>query len=252
MKKSLKLILLIIGILLVIGAGIFITIKLTTKDNGKKEDNKKEETKILYTFTDPLNNKINIVYNELLDEKYIGVDLSRFDDKEDKLRKQIRGYVYKDSDYKKLNLSDNYNEAYNELLKKIRGIRGSGYSRENLRKALQKENIQNDVIEYVIDNANIDYNDQALMVVYKHLQSGHSKKSLDDKLTNEGFTEEEIEFALNEVGEIDYYEQALHDACFYRFYKKFDKEKTARYLRLENFTEEENEYAVNIVFEEIK
>lgn len=251
MKKSIKILIIILSILLVIGIGIFITIKLTTKnDTGNIEE--KEETKILYTFTDPLNNKINIVYNEILDEKYMGVDLSRFEDKEDELRKDIRKSVYKDSDYKKLNLSDEYNEAYNELLKKLRGRNGSGYSRENLRIALQKEGIQSDVIEYVLDNANIDYNDQALMAVYKYLQGGHSKINVDDKLYNEAFTEEEIKYALNEVGEIDYYEQALYEACYYRFYKLYDKVQTTRYMRIENFTEEEIEYAVNIAFEKIK
>ena len=245
MKKSVKIILLIIGALLVIGAGILITIKITSS-------NQKEEKKILYTFTDPLNNKINIIYNEILDEKYMGVDLTRYDDKEDKLRKTIKGYVYKDSDYKKLNLSEDYNKAYNEILKKIRGRNGSGYSRENLINALEKENITTDVIEYVVDNANIDYNDQALMLVYKRLETGHSKESTEDKLNEEGFTEEEIEYAMNEIKDVDFYEQALGDACKYRFYKKYDKAQTARYLRLEKFTEEEIEYAVNIAFEEIK
>ena len=140
----------------------------------------------------------------------------------------------------------------NEILKKIRGINGSGYSRENLINALEKENITTDVIEYVVDNANIDYNDQALMLVYKRLETGHSKESTENKLNEEGFTEEEIEYAMNEIKDVDFYEQALGDACYYRFYKKYDKAQTARYLRLEKFTEEEIEYAVNTAFEEIK
>ena len=249
MKKK-NIIIIAIVCLLVISLGIFVIVKcIPSKD--KTSENKKEN-KVLYTFTDPLKNKINIVYNEILDEKYMSADLSRYEDKEDELRKIIRGYVYKDSDYKKLNLSEDYNKAYNEILKKIRGRNGSGYSRENLISTLEKENLDNDVIEYVVDNANINYNDQALMLVYKRLETGHSKESTENKLIEEGFTEEEIEYVMNEIKDVDFYEQALADACFYRFYKKYDKAQTSRYLRLEKFTEEENEYAVNTVFEKTK
>ena len=251
MNKLVKKIIIIVGALLVVSLGILLIIKLTSpKDKGNED--KKQESKILYTFTDPLNNKINIVYKEILDEKYMGVDLSRFDDKEDELRKEIKEYVYKDSDVKALNLSEDYNEAYDKLLRKIRGRNGSGFSLEGVKNAIVKEGITSEAAEYVVNNANIDYNDQALMVVYKRLETGHSKESIKNKLVDELFTEEEIGYAMNEIKDVDFYEQALADACYYRFYKKYDKAQAARYLRLEKFTEEENEYAVNIVYEKIK
>ena len=247
MKKK---IILIIALVLVIGLGIFLGVKLATKKD--KIDNNDTTNKVVYTLTDPLNAKIELIRKEVIHDKYIGVDLSRYEEKEDNLRKEIKKYVYKDSDVESLNLSEEYNRAYDKLLRKIRGINGSGYSREYLRKELQKEGIQNSVAEYVIDNANIDYNDQAIIRVYKYLSAGNSKQGINDKLIKEEFTEEEIEYALSEIEDVDFYEQAIEEACLYKYYKKYDKATTAKYLRMKKFTEEEIEYAVNTVFEKIK
>lgn len=246
MKKK---IILIIALVLIVGLGIFLVVKLTTKKD--KLENNDTTNKVVYTLTNPLNTKIELIRKEVIHDKYIGVDLSRYEDKEDDLRKEIKKYVYKDSDVKALNLSEEYNRAYDKLLRKIRGINGSGYSREYLRKELQKEGIQNSVVEYVIDNANIDYNDQAIIRVYKYLSAGNSKQGINDKLIKEEFTEEEIEYALSEIEDVDFYEQAIEEACLYKYYKKYDKATAAKYLRMKKFTEEEIEYAVNFVFEKL-
>lgn len=250
-KKNNKLIVfLIILIVLILGAGVFFAVKyIFPKDTNEPTT---EKAKILYTFTDPIGNKINIIEKDILDEKYKGVDLTRFEDKEEELREKVREYVIKDSEVEALELPETYNDAFSVLLRSIRGRNGGGFSLKGAIKKLQKEETPEDIIEYVTENSKVDWNDQALILVYKNLGSGESKEGLERKLTREGFTEEEIEYAMTETEDVDYYEQAVEEACFYRFYKKYEKEKAARYLRMVSFTEEEIEYAVNIAYEKIK
>ena len=250
-KKSGGKILLIILILLIIGGGIFLGVKYIFP---KDEPETVEDNKILYTFTDPLNTKINIIKKDMIDESYKGVDLTRYEDKEDEVRKKVRSYVMKDSEVKALDLTKDYKDVYDKYLRHIRGINGGGYSLEKSIDILKEDfpYTSDIIIEYVVNNSRIDWNDQALLLVYKNLGNGHSKEYIKNKLVKEEFTEEEIEIAMAEIEDVDFYEQALEEACFYRFYKKYEKSKTISLLQKDKYTEEEITYAVKTAYEDIK
>ena len=188
------------------------------------------------------------------DTEFIGVDLSRYNDKSYELGKKAS--VITDEEIKKLNLPEEYEEALYYLQRRVGCSTCEGKSKQTLLTELKDYYLikgKDEIIEYAIENCKIDYKEQALIHVYHVLSQGISKELLPRNLSSSNFTEEEANYALSQLEEIDFYEQALEDACMERFaLGKEDIEEVRKVLIRRKYTEEEINYALKIVFEEIK
>ena len=82
---------------------------------------------------------------------------------------------------------------------------------------------------------------------------GKSEKDLISLLRYDNFTEDQIDYAINNL-DADYYEQAVWQACFYKYTSssKYTKSEAQERLKSNGFSDDEIEFAVTTVYEKLK
>lgn len=72
-------------------------------------------------------------------------------------------------------------------------------------------------------------------------------------LIYEKFSEEQANYAIKNVN-ADYYEQAVYQACFYKYSSSssYTKEEATDRLKSRGYTDEEIEFAIKTVYEKMK
>jgi len=100
--------------------------------------------------------------------------------------------------------------------------------------------------DYLVETA-IDWNQQALRRLRRCIDIGYSKNQVMSSLEDGGYTEEEIAYAFENYGEIDWNEQALGFAMDYLDRYAISPSQVREYMENAEFTEEEINYAISSI-----
>jgi SOS response regulatory protein OraA/RecX len=268
-KKNTALIIVIIVVaVILLVAGIIVAINIfkpkgtvtpTNNTNTNTNTNTSVETKeevkeVVYTFTTPLGTDYNIIKRTYDYKEILGVDLSRYQEKKINLGNVASVISY--DEIKKLNLPDAYEKGIRHVASSVGCTTCEGKSKQGMINELNQYYAtkgNTEAINYIIENCKINWKEQAVIRAYKNLSIGYSKNLIYRNLISSQFTEEEAQYALSQIEDIDYYEQAVHRALSAKYGEgKTDSEALRKYLADRDFTEEEINYALKIVFEEIK
>lgn len=266
-NTALIIILIVVGVIILI-VGIILAINIfkpkgtvtptnnsNTNTNTNASVEPKEEVKeVLYTFTTPLGTDYNIIKKTYGEKEGLGVDLSRYQEKKINLGNVASVISY--DEIKKLNLPDAYEKGIRHVASSVGCTTCEGKSKQGMINELNQYYAtkgNTEAINYIIENCKINWKEQAVIRTYKNLSAGYSENLIYRNLKSSFFTEEEAKYAMSQLKDIDYYEQAVHRALYAKYGEgKTDSESLRKYLADRDFTEEEINYALKIVFEEIK
>ena len=269
-KKNTALIIVIIVVaVILLVAGIIVAIKIfkpkgtvtptnnintNTNTNTQTKEEDEEKVEVVYTFTTPLGTDYNIIKRTYGEKEGLGVDLSRYQDKKINLGNVASVISY--DEIKKLNLPDAYEKGIRHVASSVGCTTCEGKSKQGMINELNQYYAtkgNTEAIDYIIENCKINWKEQAVIRTYKNLSVGYSENLIYRNLKSSFFTEEEAKYAMSQLKDIDYYEQAVHRALYAKYGEgKTDSESLRKYLADRDFTEEEIDYALKIVFEEIK
>lgn len=216
---------------------------------------------VIKKVKDPKGNTISVIK----DETYGALaDLSQFSEKAADMTKNSKHIS--DEEIYHLNATDDQKKAIESVINYISmgGVsQGTAASEFFIRDALAYKGYDSETIEFAMTHAGVDWDEQAYIQTLILLSKrGISKKDLIDTMIEMGFSEEVATREANHE-DIDYYEQAVAYACYYRFeqevqrninsnYMKYEKSDVKKELQRFNFTDKEIKYAVNVVFDKIK
>lgn len=246
-NAALIIVLVVIGVLFfVVIGGIVVTTKVIIPAINNIDVDKEFEEEVIKTVTTP-NGKESVIktdkYNVVtVDTQYLYEEASAMEED---------AKVISATEIEELEATN----AQKEALRKVRTVISYGaYSEKGLRERLKDDFAKKD-IDYAIEHCQVDWDEQALIEAYITMSiGGSSKKEAIDFLVYEGF-DEKMATAAVEKGDFDYYEQALYEACFYRYamskYSEYDKEKVKDRLEEQGFTPEEIDYAVTEIYDKL-
>lgn len=142
-------------------------------------------------------------------------------------------------------------KALEDAKSRITNYNFYGISKKNLINYLSNKYINSEV-KYAMDNIEVNWNEQALKCANSFKSSCGKRSTLRMMIKAYGFTEEEIEYAINHLGDFwkrcavkranmyhPDYEYMNFDGGAITYYKKTFEE----YMKEEEFTEEEIEFA---------
>lgn len=95
-----------------------------------------------------------------------------------------------------------------------------------------------------MDNVNVDWNEQAALSAENYLEfTAFSDPGLRDQLAFEGFTPDEVDYAMANI-EVDWNEQAALSAGNYLDFSAFSESGLRDQLSFEGFTRSQVDYAI--------
>lgn len=204
--------------------------------------------KEIKTVTDPLDHDIKIIEDSIY---IVKVDTSYLYDQAEKMRENAK--LITEEEIEKLDATDIEKLA---LKKAIKFFSYSSYSKQELESRLEGEDFNEATIKYVVENCGADWDEQLKIEAYEILgASGTSKSSLISLLVFRGFEEAKVVKMVEEEN-FDFYEQAISDACFYKYTeRKYDgeytREKAESFMQINHYSEEEVRFALKVVYDEL-
>lgn len=216
---------------------------------------------VIKKVKDPNGNTISIKK----DENYGAiVDLTRFAKKASEMTKNSKHLS--DEELYNLNATDDQKEAIESVINYITmGGISQGYAASELfiRDALAYKGYDSETIEFAMTHAGVDWDEQAyIQTLILAADHGISKEELFNAMVEMGLSEDAANREANRE-EMDYYEQAVAYACYYKFKQdisaridnnnmKYKKEDVREMLKTLKFNNKEIKYALKVVFDEIK
>ena len=129
------------------------------------------------------------------------------------------------------------------------------YSRGEIKEELEKK-YDEKTVKYALENAGVDWEERAVIEAIELLAAGgFSKNDIIEMLKYNGYSEEMATKVANSK-EFDYYEQAIYDACFYKYTEKtfsgsYSREEAKEMLEYSGYTSEEIEFALKSIYDEL-
>ena len=244
-------IIIIVAVLVVGGGGIFFFTKVVlprikgdteTVESVTNSDSKKKSV----TIEDPLKHKITITDDDIYVKK---VELSYLYREADAMREKAT--IISETEVDQLTATDMQKHA---LKRAINHFKNNAYSKQQLIEKLEDEDIPHDAAVFASENCKVNWKEQATISAKNILAAGgFAEKELERLLKYYNFTDEEIEYALKNVN-ADYYEQAVYQACSYKYSSslKYDKAKATEGLKDCGYSDDVISFAIKVVYEKLK
>lgn len=207
----------------------------------------KKDGEVIKEVKDPTGHTIKIIKDSI---SVVRTDTSYLYDVAEEIRKSAKLAKKVDID------NTDYTETQKEATKKaIDYFNNSIFDLKSMREDLT-EKYDEETAKFAIEHAGVDMKEQTKIKAYQILASGgFSKKELYDLLVFEEYNEEDIKEIVEDEN-IDYYEQAVRDACFYKYTERnyggsYTKKEAEDSLNYGEYTLEEIEFALKVVYDEM-
>jgi len=208
-----------------------------------------DDGEVIKKVTDPMGREIIIESDSIY---LVHVDTSYLYDVADEMKEKAK--IGKKEDVSKLNATDKQKEATNKVISLLSGY--GSYTKEEIEDELKDDGYDLTTIQFALENCGVDWDERATIEAFRILAAGgFSKEETISLMVFEGYTKEEAEKAANNK-ELDYYEQAVYDACFLKYTEKeysgsYTRAKAEESLRSSGYTEEEIKFALKTVYDEM-
>ena len=231
----------------IIIVGIFILAFSVIRDSYDYDyDDYEEEYEygnVVEEFEDPTGHTISIIDDEI---NYYTVDTEYLRDLQDTLIEKAK--VASPSSIDKLKATKKTIELLNDEY--------IDYSRSEIVTKLKNENYDDATIQYALDHCGANWEERAVIDGLTFMVAGGiSKTELIDFLKDDGYSEEIATKAANNE-HFDYYEQAVYEACLYRYAEQYygdgyTKEEAEEALKKKGYTDKEVLFAIKTVYEKM-
>lgn len=247
----------VIGVIVLFGVGGLLIIR-TVFNSISDEIANYEDSPSIYDYSnsgkevkkikDPTGREIVLVEDSI---NIIKVDTGYLYDKAEEMRKSAKRLTNDEIDA--LNATDLEKLA---TKKAVKSLTYSSYSKKELESSLEGESYNAATIKFAIEHCGADWDEQAKLEAYEILGAGgDSKEELISLLVFRGFDEAKVK-KIVEQEKFDFYEQAVSDACFYKYaYKNYGGAKTRdeaeKLLKFNNYSEAEVRFALKAVYDDL-
>ncbi len=204
---------------------------------------------VVKTIVDPKGHEIILKYDSVY---LIKTETSYLYDKKDEMFDNAK--ISTKSDIIKLDATEKQKKATLKARNYL--IDSAAYDKKEVIKKLKKAGYDQDTVDFAIANCGADWNERATIRAMSFLASGgFSKQELINILEYVGYSKEEATAAANNE-EIDYYEQAVYDACFAKYTEKsysesYSREDAEQSLKYAEYSDEEIEFALKTIYDEL-
>lgn len=207
-----------------------------------------DDGKVIKTIKDPTGHEIQLVEDSVYiiktETSYL-YDVARELRKTSKLATREEVDALEASDIEKL-----------ATKKAISYLTDDTYAMDDLKELLEEDGFEENTINFAIEHCGVDWKEQTKIRAVEILAAGgFSREDLINLLVYEGFDEEYAKEAADDES-MNYYEQAIYDACFYKYTEKnyggsYTRSEAERMLKGRNYTEAEIRFALKTVYDDM-